>query len=71
MEATRSEPLLRTLSPALGELGRNLRAWLDGKHRYPLSALVRANLDGMAADLKRQSEALQMDKPLLVIIDPP
>lgn len=68
MEATVSEPLLRTLSPALADLGRRLRAWLDGKHRYPLSALVRANLEGMAADLARQAEALQMERPLLVIM---
>ncbi|HMF19552.1 MAG TPA: GTPase [Gemmataceae bacterium] len=59
---------MRTLSPALADLGRSLRAWLDGKHRYPLSALVRANLEGMATDLRRQAEALQMEKPLLVIM---
>ena len=68
MEATLSEPLLRTLSPALADLARTLRGWLDGRHCYPLSALVRANLEGMAADLHRQAEALQMDRPLLVIM---
>jgi energy-coupling factor transporter ATP-binding protein EcfA2 len=68
VETTVSEPLLRTLSPALAELGRNLRAWLNGKHRYPLSALVRANLEGMATDLTRQAEALQLERPLLVIM---
>jgi len=68
VEATLSEPLLRTLSPALADLARTLRGWLDGRHCYPLSALVRANLEGMAADLHRQAEALQMDRPLLVIM---
>jgi hypothetical protein len=68
MEAALSEPLLRTLSPALAELGRSLRTWLDGKHRFPLSAIVRANLEGMAADLHRQAEALQLEKPLLIIM---
>src|SRR5262249_40093871 len=63
-----SEPVLRTLSPALRELGRSLRAWLDGPHRYPLSTLARATLEGLAHDLLRQSEALQMERPLLVIM---
>ncbi len=63
-----TEPLLRTLSPALRELGRSLRAWLDGSRRHPLSTLTRANLDGLATDLNRQAEALQMDRPLLVIM---
>jgi len=61
-------PLLRTLSPALRELGRGLRGWLDSKRRHPLSTIARANLDGLATDLQRQSEALQMVKPLLVIV---
>jgi energy-coupling factor transporter ATP-binding protein EcfA2 len=63
-----SEPLLRTLAPALRELERRLRAWLNTKHRYPLTALQHATLEGLAGDLDRQAEALQLEKPLLVIM---
>ena len=61
-------PLLRTLSPALRGLERNLRAWLDSSRRYPLSTLQRAALEGLAIDLHRQSEALDVDRPLLVVM---
>ena len=62
-----SEPLLRTLAPALRELERRLRAWLAAKNRHPLSTLQRATLEGLAGDLARQGEALQLEQPLLVI----
>src|SRR5579875_755914 len=61
-------PLLRTLSPALRGLERSLRNWLDTPHRYPLSTIHRATLEGLALDLHRQAEALDMDRPLLVIL---
>jgi hypothetical protein len=63
-----AEPLLRTLSPALRELERRLRAWLAAKRRYPVTTLQRATLEGLAADLDRQAQALQMDRPVLVIM---
>ena len=63
-----SEPLLRTLAPALRELERRLRAWLNTKHRYPLTTLQHATLEGLAGDLDRQADALQLEKPLLVIM---
>ena len=63
-----SEPLLRTLAPALRELEQRLRAWLNTKTRYPRSTLQRATLEGLAGDLARQAEALQLDQPLLVIM---
>src|SRR5947208_3563872 len=63
-----NQPLLRTLAPALRELERRLRAWLSAKHRYPLTTLQRATLEGLASDLDRQSEALTLDRPLLVIM---
>ncbi|MBI2805068.1 MAG: 50S ribosome-binding GTPase [Planctomycetes bacterium] len=63
-----NQPLLRTLAPALRELERRLRAWLDAKHRYPITTLQRASLEGLAGDLERQADALQMEKPLLTII---
>lgn len=61
-------PLLRTLSPALRGLERGLRNWLDGQHRQPLTTIGRATLEGLAVDLRRQSEALDVDRPLLVIV---
>src|SRR5205085_1070149 len=66
--AASDEPLLRTLSPALRALEKSLRVWLDKEHRYPLSTLQRANLEGLANDLRRQGEALQQERPLLVIM---
>ena len=66
--AADTQPLLRTLAPALQELERRLRAWLTTKHRYPLTMLQRGNLEGLANDLQRQAEALQLEKPLLVIM---
>jgi energy-coupling factor transporter ATP-binding protein EcfA2 len=62
------EPLLRTLAPALRELERRLRVWLGARHRYPISTLQRATLDGLAGDLDRQSLALQLEQPRLVIM---
>jgi hypothetical protein len=61
-------PLLRTLAPALRQLGRGLRAWLDGPHPYPLPTITRAALEGLVLDLNRQAEALDVDRPLLVVM---
>jgi hypothetical protein len=66
--AADTTPLLRTLAPALRGLERSLRAWLDAPHLYPLSAITRATLEGLAADLRRQAEALDVDRPLLVVM---
>lgn len=65
---TDTTPLLRTLSPALRGLERSLRNWLDAPHRYPLSTINRATLEGLAIDLRRQAESLDVDRPLLVIL---
>src|SRR6185312_17209684 len=65
---TDTTPLLRTLSPALRGLERSLRTWLDAPHRYPLSTLNRATLEGLAGDLRRQADALDVDRPLLVVM---
>jgi hypothetical protein len=62
------QPLLRTLAPLLRGLERQLRAWLDARRRFPLTMIQRAELEGLADDLRRQSEALDVDKPLLVIM---
>jgi energy-coupling factor transporter ATP-binding protein EcfA2 len=63
-----NEPLLRTLSPLLHTLERDVRGWLDGHHRQPLALITRAKLEGMVNDLRRQGEALDVDRPLLVIM---
>jgi energy-coupling factor transporter ATP-binding protein EcfA2 len=65
---TDATPLLRTLSPALRGLERSLRGWLDGKHNYPLGTITRATLEGLAADLRRQADALELDRPLLIVM---
>jgi hypothetical protein len=67
-EATKSEPLLRTLAPALRGLERSLRTWLDGRHPQPLATMTRAALEGVANDLRRQAEALDVEQPLLVVM---
>jgi hypothetical protein len=61
-------PLLRTLAPALRGLETKLRAWLDGKHLQQPSAITRATLEGLATDLHRQADALDVDRPLLVVM---
>ncbi len=65
---TSNEPLLRTLAPALRHMERSLRAWLDTAHRYPFGTLTRATLEGLANDLDRQAQALDVDRPLLVVM---
>jgi energy-coupling factor transporter ATP-binding protein EcfA2 len=62
------EAVLRTLSPALREIERKLRAWLDGPHRFALSVISRATLEGLATDLRRKADDLDVDRPLLVIV---
>jgi hypothetical protein len=64
----RSEPVLRTLSPLLRNLATSVRNWLDAKHRYPLATIARATLEGLVGDLNRQADALDMDRPMLVIM---
>jgi energy-coupling factor transporter ATP-binding protein EcfA2 len=66
--SSNSEPLLRTLAPALRQLEKGLRTWLDAPHRYPISTITRATLEGLDTDLERQAEALDVDRPLLVIM---
>jgi hypothetical protein len=60
--------LLRTLAPALRGLERSLRAWLDAPRHYRASTLARATLEGLANDLRRQADALDVDRPMLVIM---
>jgi energy-coupling factor transporter ATP-binding protein EcfA2 len=62
------QPLLRTLAPLLRGLERRLRTWLDAKRKFPLPIIQRAELEGLTEDLRRQSEALDVEKPLIVIM---
>jgi energy-coupling factor transporter ATP-binding protein EcfA2 len=63
-----AEPLLRTLAPALRRLDQRLRAWLSAPRRRSFSTLTQATFDGLSADLQRQAVALDVDKPLLIIM---
>jgi energy-coupling factor transporter ATP-binding protein EcfA2 len=68
-DPTVSEPqFLRTLAPLLRGLDRKLRAWLDVRHAYPIPSLRRAELEGLADDLRRKADSLDVDRPLLVIM---
>ena len=62
------EPLLRTLAPLLRGLERQLRSWLDARRKFPLTMLQRAELEGLADDLRRHGDALDVDRPLLVVM---
>ena len=62
------EPLLRTLAPLLRGLERRLRSWLDARRRFPFTMLQRAELEGLANDLARQADVLDVEKPLLTIM---
>jgi hypothetical protein len=69
IDATPSgEPVLRTLAPLLRNLEREIRSWLDRGHRYPISAEVKAQAATLADDLRRHADALDVDKPLLIIV---
>lgn len=62
------EPLLRALAPRLRGLERQLRGWLDAPRRFPLTMLQRAEIEGLVGDLGRQADALDVERPLLVVM---
>ncbi len=62
------QPFLRTLAPLLRGLERHLRGWLDARRRYPVSLVARAEIEGLADDLRRKADALDVDRPLLVVM---
>jgi energy-coupling factor transporter ATP-binding protein EcfA2 len=61
-------PFLRTLAPLLRGLERRLRSWLDARLAYPVSAVARAEIEGLADDLNRKATALDVEQPLLVVM---
>ncbi len=65
---TANAPFLRTLAPLLRGLERRLRYWHDLRLLYPVSAIQRAELEGLTDDLHRKAEALDVDQPLLVVM---
>jgi hypothetical protein len=64
----KTEPVLRTLSPMLRKLETRLREWLQGKHLYPLSITTSSTLEGLANDLHRQADALDVERPYLIVM---
>lgn len=68
MDRTFAEPVLRTLCPLLRHLRTGLRNWFDSPRQFPLAAVTQATLEGLATDLQRQADALDVDRPLLVIM---
>src|SRR5256885_8791696 len=61
-------PLLRTLAPALRNFERGLRNWLESRHPYPFKPIARAALEGLSEDFRRKAEALDVDRPHLVVM---
>lgn len=62
------QPFLRTLAPLLRALEKQLRGWLDARRKYPITLIQRAEIEGLADDLKRKADALDVDRPLLVVM---
>jgi energy-coupling factor transporter ATP-binding protein EcfA2 len=62
------QPFLRTLAPLLRGLERLLRGWLDARRSYPVPLVARAEIEGLAEDLRRKADALDVDRPLLIVM---
>src|SRR5437660_109640 len=62
------EPLLRTLAPMLRELDIKLRQTLAVDRQYKFDIVRRNELAGVADELRRRSEELAVDRPLLVVM---
>jgi energy-coupling factor transporter ATP-binding protein EcfA2 len=59
---------LRTLAPLLRSLSGRVREWLDARRRYPVAAIARAEVEGLAEDLRRKAEDLDVERPVLVVM---
>ncbi|MCU0702449.1 MAG: 50S ribosome-binding GTPase [Fimbriiglobus sp.] len=62
------QPFLRTLAPLLRALEKQLRGWLDARRKYPITLIQRAEIEGIADDLKRKADGLDVERPLLVVM---
>jgi len=65
---TPSESLLRALAPMLRELDGKLRACLGVERQYKFDIVRRNELSGVADELKRRSEELAAERPLLIVM---
>ncbi|OWK34708.1 GTPase [Fimbriiglobus ruber] len=63
-----AQPFLRTLAPLLRGLERHLRGWLDARRKFQVPLVARAEIEGLTEDLKRKADALDVERPLLVIM---
>ena len=63
-----SVPFLRTLAPMLRGLERRYQECLDARRLFPWSIVGRAELEGVVTDLRRKSESLDAERPLLVVM---
>ncbi len=61
-------PFLRTLAPLLRGLERRLRAWSEIRLVNPVTAVARAEIEGLADDLQRKAGALDVEQPTLVVM---
>ena len=61
-------PFLRTLAPLLRGLETQLRGWLDTRKRFPVGTIQRAEIEGLTVDLQRKAEALDVERPVLVVM---
>lgn len=61
-------PVLRTLSPLLRGLERQLGEWLRTPRKLPLSTISRAELEGMHVELGRKAAALDSEQPTLIVV---
>jgi hypothetical protein len=61
-------PLLRTLVPAMRDLHKLLRDWIDQPHRAPLDSLTRSAMIAIRDDLIRKADDLDNDQPFLAIV---
>jgi energy-coupling factor transporter ATP-binding protein EcfA2 len=66
--AAPSQPLLATLAPALRQLEQRLRLWLGSRRSHQPDAELLAKLAHLADDLRRQADALDVERPLLVVM---
>ncbi len=68
MSVDSTPPFLRTLAPLLRGLERQFHHWLDERRKFPVTLVARAEIEGVAEDLKRKADSLDVERPLLVIM---